>query len=61
MAHILVLVNISVPQRKTNFFLALSGLGNIPPEPLYKRPHDTQYPICQFHKYSDTISHIISE
>lgn len=46
---------------KNKPLLHLSGLGYIPPEPLYKRPWDTQYPIRQFYRYSNIISHIISE
>lgn len=39
MIHILLLVSISVPQKKNRlFFLALRGVGNMSPENLYKKP-----------------------
>lgn len=54
MAYTLVLVSISVPQEKVNFFpLALSGIGNMLPEPLCERASDAQYLTCQFHRHSD--------
>ena len=46
---------------KNKPLLHLSGLGYTPPEPLYKRPWDTQYPICRFYRYSNIVSGIISE